>query len=814
MSLNRLPYSRWSALAIFFVSVAVIALQLLIMRALSVTHYHHFSYLVISTALLGFGASGTFLALFFDRLAERFYLWTQVFLTLFLISVPACFASAQLLPLDTQYVLYSSAQLWMLIGYNLLIFIPFFFGGTVIGFVIAYHKREVPELYAANLIGSGAGGVTALGLIYLLPAWELPVLVLPLILLAIAAFTFTHGTLRKPAIITHLLLALLFTIGALAAGLPDRVDPYKELARFQQLEAQQDAEHLHRTMGPRGQIDVYSSRTFHYTLFAGPHATVMPPSQLALLIDGQTAGAIFDIDDPAGAEIMDFTPQSLPYRVGQPQNVLILGENSGVNVWLAKRMGAEQITVVQTNPQLIRLMKEELSGSGGFVFEADNVRVEREDPRIYLERSVKQYDLIHFAAGESMATGTGGLQGLSEDYLLTTESIAAARDRLTDNGLISVTRGIQSPPRDNLKMAAMFAEAVSRFSDDDPADHLLMSRNYLAANLILTRSPVTGEMTDRFRSEARNLQMDEEYFPGIISEEIDQRNLIEGPDGRKYSWFHHGVRAILSGDAERFYADWAYHVRPPTDNSPYFHDYFRWASVDRFLESYGEQWFQRVELGYMILVITFIQLAVAAFLLILLPLAFRWRHFASSNRKFNTFLYFSLIGTGFMFIEITLLQTFTRFLGDPIISAAAILSSILVFSGAGSFVQKLIPFGPRLRIVIATASIGILMLIYLLMSGPILSLFTGFGTAIRFLIACLMLLPVSFFFGWMFPSGIRILEEESDLLVPWAWGVDGFASVAAAPLAVILAMSFGFNAVILLGVLCYAGAGITGWFWR
>ncbi|MEX2435339.1 MAG: hypothetical protein WD735_01560, partial [Balneolaceae bacterium] len=99
-------YNYWSAASIFFVSVAIIALQLVIMRALSITHYYHFSYLVISTALLGFGASGTFLALFFDRLKERFALWNLLFFLGFTLSIPITYHITQSLPLDTQYLLH------------------------------------------------------------------------------------------------------------------------------------------------------------------------------------------------------------------------------------------------------------------------------------------------------------------------------------------------------------------------------------------------------------------------------------------------------------------------------------------------------------------------------------------------------------------------------------------------------------------------------------------------------------------------------------------------------------------------------------
>jgi spermidine synthase len=810
-----MKYNYWSAISIFFISVAVIALQLMIMRALSVTHYYHFSYLVISTALLGFGASGTFLALFFDRFKRNFAFWNQLFLLLLVLSIPVSYAMAQSLPLDTQYLLYSRSQLLLLAAYNLLMFVPFFFGGTAIGFMISYFNSEVPELYAANLVGSGLGGISSLGLMFLFPAYLLPVMITPVALLGMIFFYISVWGGRSRTLHSMMGAGLLITLSALLIDPPYNVDPYKELARFQQLELQQDAELIEERFGPRGQIDVYRSPTFHYTLFAGPQATAMPPRQLALLLDGEVAGAIFSISDPDEAAIMEYTPQSLPYRLlDQPPNVLILGENSGVNVWLALRMGAERVTVVQTNPQIIRLMQYDLAEMGGSVFLDERVTVVNEDPRIYLERSKSEYDLIHFALGETMATGTSGLQGLSEDFLLTTESIARARSLLSADGLLSITRGIQSPPRDNLKIIAMFAKAVSHFSEDDPEQHLLVSRNYLAANTTLSRAPLSDEKISRFKSEAAGLQLDLEYYPGIVTDEIDQLNVIEGPDGTHYSYIHHAVNEILFGDAVAFFDDWAYNLQPPTDNSPYFHDFFRWASLGAFLDTYGEQWFQRLELGYVILVITFIQLSVAAFLLILLPLAFRWRHYANSPGKLPTFLYFFFIGTGFMFIEITLIQTFTRFLGDPIFSAAAILSSILVFSGAGSAIQKKLGMDARKRIRIACGAIIAIMLIYLLLADPLLSFFIGFGTEARFAVTIIMLMPVSFFFGWMFPSGVNILEKESDTLIPWAWGVDGFASVAAAPLAIILSMSIGFSNVILLGMVCYAGAGVVSLLWQ
>ena len=48
--------------ALLLVSATVLAYQVLLVRAFSIGQWHHFAYMVVSIALLGFGASGTLLA--------------------------------------------------------------------------------------------------------------------------------------------------------------------------------------------------------------------------------------------------------------------------------------------------------------------------------------------------------------------------------------------------------------------------------------------------------------------------------------------------------------------------------------------------------------------------------------------------------------------------------------------------------------------------------------------------------------------------------------------------------------------------------
>ncbi|PYS75723.1 MAG: hypothetical protein DMF66_18685 [Acidobacteria bacterium] len=57
-----------------------------------------------------------------------------------------------------------------------------------------------------------------------------------------------------------------------------------------------------------------------------------------------------------------------------------------------------------------------------------------------------------------------------------------------------------------------------------------------------------------------------------------------------------------------------------------------------------------------------------------------------------------------------------------------------------------------------------------------------------------------------FPTGLRLVGEDSAALVPWAWGVNGFFTVIGSVGALILGMAFGFKVVLVLAGACYLAA--------
>jgi hypothetical protein len=70
-------------------------------------------------------------------------------------------------------------------------------------------------------------------------------------------------------------------------------------------------------------------------------------------------------------------------------------------------------------------------------------------------------------------------------------------------------------------------------------------------------------------------------------------------------------------------------------------------------------------------------------------------------------------------------------------------------------------------------------------------------------VALLLIAPLGTLLGLPFPTGLHVVANEAPVLVPWAWGVNGFFTVIGTTVALILGMAFGFTAVLVIAGLCY-----------
>ena len=128
--------------------------------------------MIISLALLGYGVSGTFLALVQDRLKGHFQAAFLINAVLFGLSAVGSFLVVQSLPFNALELFWDLQQpLWLLAIY-LLLFIPFFCAANCICLAFSEFPEQLHRIYSFDLLGAGVGATGIIGLLFLLVPME------------------------------------------------------------------------------------------------------------------------------------------------------------------------------------------------------------------------------------------------------------------------------------------------------------------------------------------------------------------------------------------------------------------------------------------------------------------------------------------------------------------------------------------------------------------------------------------------------------------------------------------------------------------
>jgi hypothetical protein len=174
------------------------------------------------------------------------------------------------------------------------------------------------------------------------------------------------------------------------------------------------------------------------------------------------------------------------------------------------------------------------------------------------------------------------------------------------------------------------------------------------------------------------------------------------------------------------------------------------------------------------------------------------------------------------------------FLGHPVYAIPVVLCGFLFFAGIGSGIapkltarlQVLRARSPQSdsaadrpfrcfahvrhpSLALAIAGIGTAALLHLVVAPPIFRWLMPLPGALKIAVSLVLIAPLAFFMGMPFPLALVHVAAARSALVPWAWGINGCASVLSAILAILLAMSLGFNAVVLIAIGLYVVAAAT-----
>lgn len=717
---------------VFVISAAILAYEVVLMRVFSMAQWHHFASMILSVALLGFGLSGTLLALWPQWLRR----WRGAAAIGFAVTAPVGLWLAPRIPFSPLLLVWDLTQVGWLATVYAVLAVPFTCGALAIGIALADARaiHRVGSTYAANLTGSAAGAVLG---------WWLSWLPLPV--------------------------------------------PMNEFKALPKTLALDGARVVRTSFHPLGRVDVVECAALRVAPGLSLNYRGTVPVQPVIFVDGEggSARAI----DGNNLEYLDWLPSALAYAaVPAAERVLVIGAGGGGELIQAARAGATQITGVELHPHVAALSAETARHIRANVVVGDG--------RAFLRRNRDRFDVIQISLLDSLATAAGGVAAAGESYLYTVEALREMWERLSETGVVCVTRWLRVPARDELRLFATALEALESAGVARASDHVMFVRGWSTGTLLLRRAPFDDATVTAVRTRADEMGFVVEFAPDRTSEPT--LGLLSGNN------FSEMLSVLAAGGDGRaqFYRQYLFDVRPRTDSQPYFFHFFRWVGLPELWRQWGQQWLPMVEWGYVVVWATLGQAAVGSVLLMGLPAWVMRRRAVWRGQSGGVVLgYFGALGVGFMMIELALLQRCHLFLGHPLYAAVVTIATMLVAAGVGAMYSKRV--GTWVPWV--AGAVAILVIFYTFGLDRVFTLGMGGTDVVRWMMTMVLVALPAFGMGMMFPSGLSRIAPH---WVPWAWGVNGCFSVLGAALEMIVAMDAGQNAALLVGAGCYGLAAV------
>jgi len=782
--------------AVAVLSAAALGYEILLTRLFSIVQWHHFAFLAISVALLGFGASGTFLLV----LGRRIRAGIEPFLALaalgFGLSAPVCFVVAERVPFNVLDAPWSPGSLGWLLVIELVLAVPFFFAATGIGRALVVFRHRLARVYAADLVGAGAGAAASVGVLHFVPAERALDFVCGLG--AVAALLAVQGRGSGPGRRRALLLLCVAVLALSGFGVTGelRISPFKPLPQSLRVTGAELAE---TRWGPLGMVSAVENREVPFR--SAPGLSLMArapvPEQVALFVDADGPIPIVRHDPslPPPAYLDDLT-SAVPYRLVERPRVLVLGAGGGAAVLQALGAAARSVDAVELQPHVVEMVRDRFREFSGGVYENPAVRVHVADPRSFVEASGDEYDLVQVIA---LGSSTAGLHALEAERLLTVESVRAVLARLSAGGVAAFTVRTRLPPRDGLRLLATVLDALEAETPVPPGERIAWIRSWSTATLVVGRAPLSSERVESVRAFAAARAFDLVHVPGMAPGEANRFNVLDRP------YFHEAAQRLLDERRDAFVRDYKFDIRPATDDRPYFRSFFRWAHAREILRLSRQGGIGLLDVGYLALPAALVQAVVASAALILLPLLAVRRERGGANR-WSALAGFFCIGLAFLLIEIAFIGRFTVILSHPVHALVVVLAGFLVFAGAGSHLSA--RRDPAASIAGPVVGIVAIATVYALLSPWLTSVLVGAPPAMKIAAALALIAPLATLMGMPFPRALARLNAVAPSLLPWAWGINGCASVIGAVLATLVAIHHGHTVVILSGVVLYVLAAV------
>lgn len=765
---NRYVY--WGVLLI---SLAILMMELILTRIFSVTMYYHFAFLAISLALFGSGASGIYVYLL-PKIFQKEKAGRHMATSAMLCGISIIVALLVLLKTDLNLTTFEGNYL-KLIKVYLTAACPFFFGGLCVSLALSHYAETASKLYFYDLIGA------SIGCLMVIPA--LNFLGGPTAMLFITLPTFAAALLfaqHEARNLTIPAIALLI----IATGLV-------------LYDYQTQVFSITNAKGEIGKDIIFQKWNSFSRITVLGNAETDGYLQIKIDSDAATAVSRFSGDRPKTPEHPGISMMAYYLKQAEAPKVLIIGPGGGPDVLDALSLNASHVTGAEINPLIANeIMRKRFKDySGGLYASHPRVRIVVDEGRSFIRSTPEQFDVIQATLVDTWAATSAGAFALTENNLYTVEAFKDYVNHLSPNGVLTMTRWLLQPPQQELRLISLTRTMMKDLGISNPEQHIMIIKDRtesdrIAVTYLFKKSPFTQAEIDRMDQLCQVEKFGPLYLPGH-----PQDNIF--------------TQLITTNDPEAIYRSYPLNITPTFDNSPFFFNNVRMQDFRSVFSLNYES--QKTNLGMYVLVLLFVITLVLVGAFLIGPLLLFRRDALKEARiaRLRLIGYFACLGMGFITVEIALVQKFTLFLGHPVYSLAVILFSLLLFSSLGSYLTGRWPtevLASRAKAIIGL--IWAIVIIYIAILPFFFYNYVSLSLPIKIVMAVFFLAPLALVMGMPMPIGLRLTNKSAPALIPWAWAVNGSTSVLGSVTTFILAISFGFNQALIVGLVIYGLAAL------
>ncbi len=793
--------------ALSLIAASTLHFEVLLTKFFANKLEHHYTFAIISMALLGFGASGVFVHLRAkqfspEREVEPTALWPYAIG--YAIAVPLSVTAFILLPLDPGFE--GAVGALALPVYFLLFAFPFFLAGVCVSALLVARGMRPTRVYFWDLLGAGVGAVLGPLLLPMLGGYGSVVAASALALgSAVLIRALDPLGARKAIVIGTAGVAI---AGATVFAVPEALRATIHFDMVSYKHAPLKAEFMAfggaiRTYwNPIARVDVSATGEskiggFRYGLSRKDWEE--PLLGRMILVDGSANTRQYVFSEPPDRDgILGTTLWAAPYVLRpDTSRTLVLGPGGGIDILVGKAYGVDKIDAVEINPDMVRLLLGRPDDPEHRAYtrylktdERTQVRVFQAEARhfVHASHAGPRYDVVLASGVDTLTAIQTAGNALTENFLYTKDAVRDYLRVLSSGGQLALTHWHVEPPNLALRMFATYLEVLEEEGVEYPGRRVCVISEGFWENAVLKKgADYTRREVERLRAFA-----DEAGFQVVYDPYMAADAPVERPGDAVFRQLGRASRS----ERRRILSDYAYDITPVTDDRPYFY----WIRGRHGAPGPGGWLFPMESAQWLFGLALMLGLTLAA-----LPGVVLARRGERVGPALRAMPFFVATGLAFILAENGLFLLLSLFVGGPLYSLSVVLPSLLVGYAFGSLVA--------LRVASATRG-GALRLIAVYVAGfaglmafahYAMPSMMGLGSEIRLAIAVGTVVPFGAVLGLGTPWYMEILKVRSPVQrsLAWMWGVSSAANVVGSLLFVPICRQLGVRGTFLLAGLLY-----------